>query len=151
MHAMRALLLAFAPGGGRWDEARILRINPRDPRTFFAYANLANAHLAARDYAKGLEWARRATGAAPDYGEAYLYTAALYVGPDNIDKAKSALERARALAPEYIQHLFQMRSRTAQSDPRKTVDGGAELRRRFHIFLRIAAGLEDPAAAAALR
>ena len=35
VHAMRALLLAFAPGGGRWDEARMeaeraWRLNPQD-------------------------------------------------------------------------------------------------------------------------
>ncbi|HEX2364588.1 MAG TPA: adenylate/guanylate cyclase domain-containing protein, partial [Bradyrhizobium sp.] len=187
LHAMRALLLAFAPGGGRWDEARIeaelawrlnpqdffalgpcgyilantgqplegirlleraLRINPRDPRAFFAYANLANAHLAAREYAKGLEWARRATGSAPNYGEAFLWTAALYVGLGDIDKAKSALERARALAPDYIQYLLQMHSRIETPTPRKPVDGGTESRRRIQIFLRIAAGLEAPSAAA---
>jgi adenylate cyclase len=190
LHAMRALLLAFAPGGGRWDEARIeaelawrlnpqdffalgpcgyilantgqplegirlleraLRINPRDPRAFFAYANLANAHLAAREYAKGLEWARRATGSAPNYGEAFLWTAGLYVGLGDIDKAKSALERARALAPDYIQYLLQSHSRIETPNPRKPVDGGTESRRRIQIFLRIAAGLEDPSAAEALR
>ena len=190
LHAMRALLLAFAPGGGHWDEARIeaelawrlnpqdffalgpcgyilanvgqpmegirlleraLRINPRDPRAFFAYANLANAHVAAREYAKGLEWARRATGSAPNYGEAFLHTAALYVGLGDIDKAKSALERARVLAPEFIQYHLQSRTMSETPDPRKPVDGGAEFRRRYHIFLRIAAGLEDPSAADALR
>ena len=190
LHAMRALLLAFAPGGGRWDEARIeaelawrlnpqdslalgpcgyvlanagqpvegirlleraLRINPRDPGAFFIHANLANAHVAAREYAKGLEWARRATGAAPNYGEAFLHTAALHVGLGDIDKAKAALERARALAPEFIEYHLQGRSRTEMPTPRKPVDGGAEFRRRYHIFLRIAAGLEDPSAAEALR
>jgi len=190
VHAMRALLLAFAPGGGRWDEARMeaerawrlnpqdvfalapcgyvlanagqpsegirlleraLRINPRDPRAFFLYANLANAHLAAREYAKGLEWARRATGSAPDYGEAYLHTAGLYVGLGDIGKAKSAFERARALAPEYVQYLVQRRSRAETPNPSEPVDGGTEFRRRFHIFLRIAAGLEDASAADALR
>ena len=190
LHAMRALLLAFAPGGGRWDEARMeaelawrlnpqdvfalapcgyvlanagqpregirlleraLRINPRDPRAFFLYGNLANAHLAAREYVKGLEWARRATGSAPDYGEAYLHTAGLYVGLGDIDKAKSALERARALAPEGVEYLLQSRSRTETPSPGEPVDGGTEFRQRFRIFLRIAAGLEDASAADALR
>ena len=119
LHAMRALLLAFAPGGGRWAEARIeadlawrlnpqdfdtltpcgyvlsnagdpvegirlleraLRINPRDPRAYFIYGNLASAHLATREYSKGLVWARRALSAAPDNSEALLYAAALHVG-----------------------------------------------------------------------
>jgi adenylate cyclase len=130
---------------------RALRINPRDPRLFFAYANLANAHLAAREYAKGLDWALRATGSAPNYGEAFLHTAGLYVGLGDIDKAKSALERARALAPEYVQHLLQRQSTIETPNPRKSVDGGTEFRRRYHIFLRIAAGLEEPSAADALR
>jgi adenylate cyclase len=190
LHAMRALLLAFAPGGGRWDEARIeaelawrlnpqdffalgpcgyilanagqpvegirlleraLRINPRDPRAFFIHANLANAHIATREYAKGLEWARRATGAAPNYGEAFLHTAALHVGLGEIDKARSALERARELAREFIQYHLQGRYGTAARNPRNPVDGGAEFRMRYAIFLRIAAGLEDPGAADALR
>ena len=190
LHAQRALLLAFAPGGGRWDEARIeaelawrlnpqdffalapcgyilanagqpregirlleraLRISPRDPRAFFAYGNLANAHLAAREYATGLEWARRATGSAPNYGEAFLWTAALYVGLGDIDKAKSALERARALAPEGIQYLLQSRSGRDTPTLRKPADGGTESRRRYHVFLRVAAGLDDPSAAEALR
>ena len=189
LHTMRAMLLAFAPGGGRWDEARIeaelawrlnpqdvfalgpcgyilanagqpmegiglleraLRINPRDPRTFFIYANLANAHVAAREYAKGLEWARRATGAAPNYGEAFLHTAALHVGLGDLDKAKSALERARALAPEFIDYHLRSQPKT-ETKPRQPVDGGAESRRRYHVFLRIAAGLEDPSMAEALR
>ena len=128
-----------------------MRINPRDPRAFFLYANLANAHLAAREYAKGLEWARRATGSAPDYGEAYLHTAGLYVGLGDIGKAKSAFERARALAPEYVQYLVQRRSRAETPNRGEPVDGGTEFRRRFHIFLRIAAGLEDASAADALR
>ena len=190
LHAMRALLLAFAPGGGRWDEARIeaelawrlnpqdvfalgpcgyilanagqplegirlleraLRINPRDPRAFFVYANLAHAHVAAREYAKGLDWARRATGSAPNYGEAFLHTAALYVGLGDIDKAKSALERARALAPEFIQYHLRSQSGIKTPNPRTAVDGGAEFRQRYHMFLRIAAGLEDPSVAETLR
>jgi adenylate cyclase len=190
LHTMRALLLAFAPGGGRWDEARIeaelawrlnpqdvfalgpcgyilantgqptegirlleraLRINPRDPRAFFFYANLAHAHVATREYTKGLEWARRATGSAPNYGEAFLHTAALYVGLGDLDKAKSALERARALAPEFIDYHLRSQSRIETPNPRKPVDGGTEFRRRYHFFLRLAAGLEDPSAAEALR
>ena len=36
---------------------RALRINPRDPSAFNHYENLAQAHLAARRYQEGLQWA----------------------------------------------------------------------------------------------
>ncbi|MEO8544923.1 MAG: adenylate/guanylate cyclase domain-containing protein [Burkholderiaceae bacterium] len=185
-HVYKAFLLAYAPGGGRWDEARIeaelawrgnpqdwlalagcgfilaitgdpvegicllerlMRINPRDPNASFTYANLASAHLATRDYAKGIDWALRATNAAPEFAFAFMITAALYVGLSDIDQAKSSLERARLLAPEGF-HFF---SRAQRPDPRKPAQGGSDFRRRFHTFLRIAAGLEDPSAADALR
>ncbi len=190
LHGQKALLLAFAPNGGGWDEARAearlawqinpqdslalsacgwvlansgdpiegirlleraLRINPRDPYAFITYSNLASAHLAARDYAKGLEWARRAIGTAPDNVDAFVHSAALYVGLGDIEKAKSALERARSLAPESVQHMVETRTRTEPHDPRKLLDGGTEFRRRNKMFLRIAAGLEDPSKADALR
>jgi adenylate cyclase len=185
-HAFKAFLLAYAPTGSRWNEARIeaqlawqrnpqdsaalaaagfilsnagdpveairlleraLRINPRDPYAFVAYTNLANAHLAAREYAKGLAWAQRATSTAPDFAHAFLISAALYVGLGEIDKATAALERARQLAPEGLK----IRSKSEPSDAGARAEGGADLRLRFHTFLRIAAGLEDPSAADALR
>ena len=176
----KALLLAYAPSGGRWDEARIeaetahrlnpqessvmalcghilahagdpvegirlldrsLRINPRDPFAFNVYAELALAHLVAKDYRKGLEWATRARSAAPGYAPAHVYTAALYVGLGDLDKAKAALEAARRLAPVYVQGALK----------REAVTRGPESQRRQVMLLRVAAGLEDPSAADTLR
>ena len=189
-HALRAILLAFAPGGGRWAEAgieadrawrlnpqdyqtltpcgyvlsnagnpvegirlleRALRINPRDPHAFFIYGNLASAHLATREYAKGLEWARRALSAAPNNSEAILYMAALHVGQGDIDQARAAMDHVRRLAPASVQHLGGARSDGGKSASRKDDDAGAVARQRMKVFLRIAAGLEDPSAADALR
>ncbi len=126
---------------------RSLRINPRDPFAFLTYSNLANAHLAARDYGKGMEWAMRATNAAPGLANAHAITAALFVGLGEIDKAKAALETARRLAPE----ATHIRPKAKPADPSKPMDRGSELRDRYHTFMRIAAGLEDPSAADALR
>jgi len=174
-HGFKALLLAYAPSGARWDEAaveaqaayrlnpqdssailicahiatnsgdplegirlleRSLRINPRDPFAFHIYTDLAFAHLAARDYRKGLEWSMRARSEAPDFPAAHLYAAALHVGLGEMDKAKVALDTARRLAPE----LVQVRLRC------KSMHHGNEVHHRYDSFLRIAAGLEEPAA-----
>ena len=79
---------------------RALRINPRDPSAFNHYENLAQAHLAARRYQEGLQWARRARNAAPGYAPAHLVSAALFVGLGDIDKARQELEDVHRLAPE---------------------------------------------------
>jgi hypothetical protein len=70
-----------------------------------------------------------------------LYFALAYVGLCEIDKAKAAIDRARCIAPEFVQAML---------------EGGFPLRKvedqkRFSVFLHIAAGLEAPSAADALR
>ena len=64
-----------------------------------------------------------------------------YVGLSEGDRAKVAFEMARGLAPEYVQSRLD-----GISIYRKPED-----RKRQVVFLRIAAGLEDPGAADALR
>ena len=123
---------------------RALRISPRDPIAFNSYANLANAHLAARQYAQGLAWARRATSAAPDFVLGFAVTAALQVALGDIDAARDALARARQLAPQALVTI-------ERSDPSREPTPGSEARRRYRGFLRIAAGLDDPGSAEALR
>ena len=178
--AIKALLLAYAPTGGRWDEAlieartahrlnpqdslvtgiyamilantgdpaesirlleRSLRINPRDPNAHNIYSQLALAHIIAGDYREGLEWAMQSRSAAPAFVQAHLHVAVLHVGLGEIDKAEAALEAARRLGPE----LVQIRLAEKAGAP------GREFQRRYDTFLRIAAGLEDPSAAEALR
>ena len=73
--------------------------------------------------------------------------AALLVGLGEIDRAKTVFETARRLAPEAVR----TRPRSMPADPSKVRDRGAESRERYNTFLRIAAGLEDPSAADALR
>ena len=63
------------------------------------------------------------------------------VGLGDIATARAALEAARGLAPEYVQGRLDGQS--AYHRP--------EDRRRITTALRIAAGLEDPSAADALR
>jgi hypothetical protein len=56
-------------------------------------------------------------------------------------KAHAVFAAAQKLAPEYIKTRLEG----------KWMYGRPEARKRGHTFLRIAAGLEDPIAAAALR
>jgi adenylate cyclase len=63
------------------------------------------------------------------------------VGLAEIDKAKAAFDSVRRIAPEFIQ------SRLEGFAPFRK----AEDRERYSVFVRIAAGLEDPSAADALR
>ena len=179
-HAIKALLLAHEPSGGRWTEARVaaemayalnpqnsyvvliyaqtlmftgdptqaidllkraLRVNPRDPWVFNTYAELARAHVVARDYSGGLEWAMRARSAAPGYVHAHLMMVMLQVGLGDLEKAKLALEDAFEVAPELV------RRRLEAKTPNRVKTTGLQ----FHTLLRVAAGLEDPRAADAWR
>jgi len=126
---------------------RALRINPRDPFAFNHYENLAQAHLAARRYKEGLQWARRATSAAPRYQPAHLVTAALYVGAGEIDKAKESMAAVQRLTPEALRG----RTKISAGSSLASTDAGAEARLRYQTFLRVAAGVDSPSAADALR
>ena len=119
----------------------ILRLSPHDPWTYIVHNNLGIACFLAQDYEETLRWASLANREAPDLPQPYLFSALAYVGLAEIDKAKAALDRVRRIAPELIQ------SRLEGS----LVFRKAEDRERFFVFLRIAAGLEDPSAADALR
>jgi adenylate cyclase len=119
---------------------RALRMNPRDPMAYNVYSVLAQAHVVAKDYAGGLEWAARARSAAPGYVHAHLLTAMLWVGLGDLDKAKAALDDAYRVAPDLVQRRLQA----------KTSGRGKTTGQQFDVLLRIAAGLEDPGAAEAM-
>jgi adenylate cyclase len=179
-YALKALLMAHEPTGGKLAEARIaaetayrlnpqdssvvaiyaqilifdgdplqaiqllkrtLRINPRDPHAYNTYSEFAQAHVVAEDYAGGLEWAMRARNAAPGYVHAHLLMAMVQVGLGNLDQAKAALEDARRVAPELVRRRLEA----------KPPGRGRTIGHQFDLLLRIAAGLEEPSAAAALR
>ena len=114
-----------------------LRISPRDPLTYITHLTLAVACFGARDYEKSLHWASLAIRDAPNYPQAHLHVALACVGLADIEKAKAALDRTRRIAPEFVQ------SRLEGYTPRRK----PEDRQHFTVFLRIAAGLEEPGAA----
>ena len=124
-----------------FDQA--LRISPRDPWAFNLLHLKSVAHFLAREYALSVEAALAARNAASSFAQAEVSVSIAYVGLGELVPAREAIERARTLAPEFVQ------SRLDGNYPfpfRKDED-----RRRAQIFLCIAAGLEDPSAAASLR
>ena len=118
-----------------------LRINPRGASAYLIYCELARAHLIARDYSGGLEWAQRAQNAAPGNVHAYLVTAILQVKLGDLEKARSAVDTALEIAPELVRWWLGM---TTASGAMAPVD-------RIRTLLRVAAGLEDPGSADAWR
>ena len=179
-YALKALLIAHEPTGGKLDEARAagatayrlnphesavitiyaqtliftgdpvqaiqllkraLRINPRDPRIYNVYSELAQAHVVAADYAGAMEWAVHARSEAPGYVHTHLLVAMVHVGLGDIGKAKASLEEARRLAPDLV------RRRLQPKPPGRGIATGHQ----FDILLKIAAGLEDPSAANCFR
>ncbi len=118
-----------------------IRISPRDPFQYNTYHALAQAYFIARDYEKAIEYDLLGLSEVSNFAPFYMILAASYVGSRDMEKATTALQRARQLAPEFIQ---------------SRLNGGmvwrnTEHRQRFTTFLRIAAGLADPSAADALR
>jgi len=126
---------------------RALRINPRDPFAFNHYENLAQAHLAGRRYAEGLQWAKRATNAAPWFAPAHTVSAALYVGLGDIDNAKASMQIVQQLAPKAVRAKTKSRADGSLAD----TGPGATARLRYQTFVRIASGLVDPSLADGLR
>lgn len=120
---------------------RIARLNPRDSHGHMTYNLLAFASLGAKQYAEGIHWASRALNDMPTLSSAYLNLAACLVGLGEIDKAKAVFEAGQKLAPEY----FRIKTEGVSDF------SGAKDRERSVTFLRIAAGLEAPRAAEALR
>ncbi len=83
----------------------------------------------------------RAAADAPGFAFTHGWTVLAHVGLGALDQAKSALELMQRLSPGLVQRWLQ---------------GGAAIadetaRQRLTTFMRVAAGLEDPSAADALR
>lgn len=118
-----------------------LRISPRDPLRYQMHFHLAQASNCFRQYAHGVEYATLGMGEAPAYPPLHAHLAISYVGLGDIAKARAALVEARRVSAAYIENRL---------------SGGFVYRKPEHqlratTFLRIAADLEQPAAADALR
>lgn len=178
-HSMKGLLLAFSADRDRIDEAlgcarlsyelnphsmaavtalsfieilwgepesaiehllEALRLSPRDPQRPTVLLNLAMASGCAGRYADGVDYATLGIREAPSFAPLYAHLAVNYVGLGELEKARAAVEESARFAPGQVERSlagFMFRKQEHQ--------------RRGTTFLRIAAGLEDPAAADALR
>lgn len=120
---------------------RVLRANPRDPWAYSVHGVLAMACFLAKQYSRGLEWGSLAVSEAPKHPNSHQGVALCSVGLGEIEKAMASMDNLRRLAPEFVEARL-----NGLSILRKPED-----RHRHTVFLRIAAGLEDPSAAERLR
>jgi adenylate cyclase len=121
--------------------ANALRLSPRDPSRYLYLNYLGWAQFAAANYEKGCEAAQRSIGEAPKMAAPHLCLVVNWIALAEIARAKAEFQVARDLAPNLIE------ARLAG----QWLSPVPEFRRRATTFLRVAAGLEDPAAADALR
>lgn len=126
---------------GRDLASEALRMNPRDPARYLLFNLLAQANFLGKQYQTGLDWAVRSTSEMPKFISAHVHAALNYVGLGRITEAMHEVECAHRLAPEQLDLMLHGMLHCA--DP--------EHRQRATTFLRIAAGLESPAAAESLR
>lgn len=118
-----------------------LRIGPRDPLQFMTHMHLAATHLGLKDYAAALEQTSLGLSSAPNFGILHLSAAVAHVGLGDIEAARLAIAPARHLAPELLANRLEGGMPTRD----------AAVRQRWRMLLRVAAGLEDPSVADALR
>jgi adenylate cyclase len=140
-------LLAWAETGiGEYERAiehahQILRLNPRDAHSYQIYHLLGVASFGAKQYAEAIDWETRALIDMPEMRQPHLMLAICYVGANDIAKARAVFAAGQRLAPEYVKARLEGTWWYARPEDRK----------RAITFFRIAAGLEDPGAADALR
>ena len=115
-----------------------MRVSPRDPMRPNLHQQLAMASFATGQYANGVAYALLGIDEAPRLPPLHVYLATNYVGLGEIEKAKAAMVVARRVGPEFVERHV-------------TGAFGGHKRERQWVFARIAAGLEDPGAAEALR
>jgi TolB-like protein len=118
-----------------------LRNNPRGVDRTNTKSILSMAHFLAKDYANGVAWGLKAASEAPRLLNVQTFLVLNYVGLGEIEKAKESFTTAHLLSPEYVQARL-----NGYSVYRRPED-----RHRQMVFMRIAAGLEEPSAADALR
>jgi len=120
---------------------RAIRLSPRDIAHAAMHKDLALACVMGRRYAEGLGPALVATNEAPSMAPAQATLALVQVGLGDIAAARQTADRLRQIAPSHLA------LRLAKGWPCQR----AEDARRLLTFIRVAAGLEDTAAAEALR
>ncbi len=120
---------------------QILRLSPRDSRSYDTYHMLGVANFVGKQYSEGIRWALRAVHDKPEMFQPRFNLVNCYIGANEIDKARAAFAAAQTIAPEFVKSRLEGRSWLGRLEDRK----------RANTFFRIAAGLEDPSAAEPLQ
>jgi tetratricopeptide (TPR) repeat protein len=120
---------------------RAIRLSPKDSAHAAMHKDLAFACVMGRRYAEGIEPALVATNEAPAMAPAHATLTLIYVGLGEIAQARQAVDRLRQIAPSHLD----VRLKKGWACQRE------EDARRLLTFIRVAAGLEDPAGAETLR
>ena len=94
-----ALIYSGRPKEGLAALQRYLRLDPRDPTLALGLLQIAVGHYFCREYETALEAAERVIRAYPDFPLSYRWLAATLGQLGRTDEARSALERAIAVAP----------------------------------------------------
>jgi len=117
-----------------------LRLSPRDPVHPSLLNTLGWVYFSAGEYAKGADVTQRCLGEAPAFAPPRLCLVLNLIGLAEIARAKVEFQDWSRQAPALVE--VRLSGQWLSSDP--------EYCQRATTFLRIAAGLEDPAAAGAL-
>lgn len=120
-----------------------LRVSPRDPLRHMMFHQLARASLLSRRYADGIDHALAAIREAPNLPVGHIQLALNRVGLGDIALARVAFDETRRLSPRYAEQWFRPKLPVACRNPSHS--------ERIRTFARIAAGLEEPDAAEAVR
>lgn len=118
-----------------------LRLSPRDPSRGSFLVMLGFARFAGGNYDAAAEAAQAALREAPGSAVPHVVGAISWVGVGEIGLAKAAFQALQQIAPRLAE--ARLAGRWLSTNP--------SYLKRAHTFLRIAAGLEDPGAADALR
>ena len=118
-----------------------LRLSPRDPERGSMLMALGFAHFVVRNYAQASRAAETALREVPDSAVPYVLNAVSLIGTGKLELARSAFQALQRIAPKLAE--ARLAGRFLSTNP--------DYVQRVHTFLRIAAGLEDPGAADALR
>ncbi len=134
-------LWAGLPEQSLLHDQQALRLSPRDPHFYLFNCCRALACFALKDHTDSLVHARSSVRDAPHAVTAQMSLVVAAAGAGDIALSRTAFKALRALSPLYADRVLTTEPPYQRPDDRK----------RFQLAFRIAAGLEDESAVAALR